>query len=320
MDARISPEYRARLNRVLDHIDAHLGEELSVASLAEVACFSPFHFHRMFSAVLGEPVGRYVQRLRLEHAAVWLATRPGASVTEIALEAGFGSSATFARAFREQFGVTATAWRTRSGRMPGNIDSNPGKAQRNAGQDFFAVSPYVEGNALKWRLEMKKDTAIKADVDVRDLAPRPVAYLRRVGPYQGDGALFGRLWNSLLQWAVPRGLFRPPETEMLCVYHDDPGITEAARLRLSVCITVPATTQPDGAIGRMTVAGGRYAVARFRLANDEYGAAWEAMYGGWLPQSGYQPDDRPAFEAYPGGGPDEPGRQVVDVYVPVRPL
>jgi len=90
---------------------------------------------------------------------------------------------------------------------------------------------------------------------------------------------------------------------------------------VSVCLTVPPGTPVDGEIGRMTVPGGLYGVARFELRDDEYAAAWDALYGSWLPASGFQPDDRPAFERMLQGPDEHPeGKHTVDIHVPVRPL
>ena len=111
-------EYVRRVNRVIDHVRDHLGEDLSLAALARLAAFSPFHFHRVFRAVTGETVFGFIQRLRIERAASILRNDAERSVLEVALDHGFGSAATFARAFRARFGTTATAWRA-AARPPG---------------------------------------------------------------------------------------------------------------------------------------------------------------------------------------------------------
>lgn len=161
---------------------------------------------------------------------------------------------------------------------------------------------------------------MEGTVTVTDIPESEVAYIRHVGPYMGDGALFERLWGRLLAWAEPRGLFRPPETEMRCVYHDNPDITEGEKLRLSVCITVPSGTEVDGEVGRMHLDGGRYAVCRFELDESQYGEAWQWVYGTWLPGSGYQPADGAPFERYPSPEPSADGRMTVEICVPVKPL
>ena len=84
---------------------------MSLGALARVAAFSPFHFHRIFRAVTGETLFGFIQRVRLERSAGALLAVPDRSVLEVALDHGFSSSATFARAFKGHFGMSATEWR-----------------------------------------------------------------------------------------------------------------------------------------------------------------------------------------------------------------
>jgi len=162
---------------------------------------------------------------------------------------------------------------------------------------------------------------LQMEVRVEELSEETVAYIRHVGPYQGDSELFAGLFGRLFQWAGPRNLMRFPETQILSIYHDDPEVTSEEKLRTSVGITVPPDTAVSGEVARMALAGGSYAVARFELTPDKYPAAWEAVYGGWLPGSGYQPDDRPPFERYLSSPDDHPdGKHTVEICVPVKPL
>src|SRR5712664_1184373 len=112
MESRDSrSEYVARMHRVLEHIDRHLDEPLELDTLAKVANFSSFHFHRLFTAWFGETLGDYVRRRRLETAALRLVAQPRLPVLQVALSVGFGSTEAFARAFKTRFGSTPTAWR-----------------------------------------------------------------------------------------------------------------------------------------------------------------------------------------------------------------
>ena len=163
----------------------------------------------------------------------------------------------------------------------------------------------------------KKDVHI----EVKDMPDLYVAYARHIGPYKGDSELFEGLFSKLMTWAGPRGLLRFPETQVLAVYHDDPDITAEEKLRVSACITVPKDTQPEGEIGTMTVAGGSFVVARFELAADEYEEAWKLVMGGWMPESGYQPDDRLCYELYHNDPEQHPEKKhIVDICIPVKPL
>src|SRR4029079_9284071 len=88
-----------------------LDENLDLATLAAVAPFSAFHFHRLFHALTGEPLSDYIRRRLVEMAAMRLRSQPDVPVLEIALAVGFGSTEAFARAFRARFQCTPTAWR-----------------------------------------------------------------------------------------------------------------------------------------------------------------------------------------------------------------
>jgi AraC family transcriptional regulator len=105
-------DYARRLDRVAAHIWAHLDEDLDLGVLAEIACFSPYHFHRIYRAVLGETVAETVARLRLQRASMALA-RSGAPIRRIAQAAGYGSVPAFTRAFRAAYGQTPAAFRSR---------------------------------------------------------------------------------------------------------------------------------------------------------------------------------------------------------------
>ena len=97
--AQANSEYCQRINRVIDHIRENLDRQMKLEELAGVACFSEFHFHRIFSAVTGETLSNFTNRLRLERAARLL-RYSSRTLTDIAFACGFSSSATFSRAFR----------------------------------------------------------------------------------------------------------------------------------------------------------------------------------------------------------------------------
>ncbi len=107
---RASSEYAQRIDRVIDHLRRNLDRPVKLAELANVACFSEYHFHRIFSAVSGETLNSFTNRLRLEKAARLL-RYSDQSVTDIALDCGFSSPATFSRAFRSGYGTSPSQFR-----------------------------------------------------------------------------------------------------------------------------------------------------------------------------------------------------------------
>jgi AraC family transcriptional regulator len=317
-------EYLSRINRVIDYIEQHIDETLSLAKLAEVANFSRFHFHRLFKAIKGETLNQYISRMRTEKAATQLLNNPKKSITEIALDCGFSGSAAFARAFKDIFKMSASEWRIKGAKRNSNIrqaDGNIRETLGNIGKDLIISSGYIDPqtNNPIWRIKMKTKKEVK--VEVKELPELNVAYVRHTGPYKGDNQLFGSLIGRLMKWAAPRDLLKAADTRLYAVYHDDPNVTQEENLRMSICISVPKGTPVDGEIGQMTVPGGKFAVAGFELANDEFEEAWGALMGGWLPESGYQPDDRLCYEIMHNDPQKHPEhKHVVDICVPVRPM
>lgn len=96
--------------RVTDYIEEHVADELSLATLAALARLSPFHFARAFKQTLGTPPHRYHTGRRIERAKSLLAADE-LSVTEIALEVGFGETSSFTAAFRRLTGRTPSSFR-----------------------------------------------------------------------------------------------------------------------------------------------------------------------------------------------------------------
>jgi AraC family transcriptional regulator len=103
---------RRRLSRVLDHIEANLEGDLTVHTLASIACLSRFHFTRAFKAALGQPPHKYVGAKRLERAKALL-TRGDRPLIDIALALNFSCHANFTRAFRQRTGQTPGQYRRR---------------------------------------------------------------------------------------------------------------------------------------------------------------------------------------------------------------
>jgi AraC family transcriptional regulator len=290
-------EYETRINRVIDYIRGHLASDLTLAQLASVAAFSPFHFHRIFHVVTGETLFAFVQRLRLERAALALIHHRGESVLSIALDSGFSSAATFARAFKARFGMSATAWRAGgAGRW-----SKRSKPNRKRGKASAAAHGH------------------RGPVTIKELPSSRVAYMRHVGPYGADG--IPDLWKRLNAWIARHDLDGPDRVTVGIAY-DDPVVTPPARCRYDACVVVPRTFAADRLVNLTDVPGGKYAVSVFTGTPHEIVSAWHAVYRDWLPNSGYEPDDRPCLEIYHGRPTDldRPGAFRCELCLPVRPL
>lgn len=314
-------EYARRINRVLDYIDRHLDTPLELAQLADVANFSRFHFHRIFAAWMGETVGDYARRRRLEVAAFRMSCGTGGTVLDIALGTGFGSGEAFARAFKLKFGCTPSAWRQgtperlaqqaaalgeRKFALHSNLDQVLGKPDQARGcrpGEDDGSHPTQGANSM--------------EVQVIDLPAVRVAYQRRIGPY-GPG--IGAFWReTMAPWMQSHGLMEQP---CYGVGLDDPVLTPADKCRYDACVVVPDGFQAGGQAAIAALPGGRYAVARFKGQPAAIADAWMTLTREWLPSSGLQCDERPCFERFDAVSALDPasGEFSCDICIPVRAL
>ena len=218
-------EYIQRINRVMDYIDGHLGDNLTLETLAGVAGFSPYHFHRIFAAMVGETLFGFIGRLRLERSLGLLCGDLSRPITDVALTCGFSSPAAFSRAFSSRYGTSPTQWRKQRVKSNmGKTDSSLYQALRkygNADASHLVYDEYIAKFIVR-RDSMKLNPEAK-------VVTRPettIAYIRYIGPYAGDTELFKSLYTRLYQWASPRGVvcMDHPETAIqIVIYHDDPA-------------------------------------------------------------------------------------------------
>lgn len=307
----LQSEYISRINKTFDYIESNIEKPMTLVELANVANFSRFHFNRIFQSIVGETPFQFILRVRLEKAATLLLTNKNETISEIAYRCGFSDISVFSRNFKSHFQISASNYRANNSNKSNlsQQDSNRSQSDERPVQYFCPVL-----KTIKWRTNMK----LNKSVEVAELPKMTVAYIRHIGPYKGNEELFGSIWNRLFSWAGPRGLLGGKDFKSLIIYHDDPNVTIEDKLRMSVCITVPAETKVEGEVGKMEIEPAKYVIARFELSSQDFQQAWDWVYGQWFPSSGYQPDDKPCFEMYP----DEPkdGKFIVDICVPVKPI
>ena len=294
-------EYRRRILQVLVYIQNHLDDALCLEEVAAVAHFSPFHFHRVFRGMVGEPLMEHLRRLRLERAALRLKSS-GVPITRIAFEAGYETHEAFTRAFGVMFGESPSSYR--QSHRPVAYAAVPSGVHFTPDGPIDAFTPYTQGEPM--------------DVRVETVEPMRVAFVRHIGPYAGCCVA----WEKLCGWAGPRGLLGP-KTVCLGVSYDDPDVTPADKIRYDACIVVGPEVQPSGDIGVQEVGGGQYAVTVHRGPYEHMSATYARLCGEWLPAHGREPRSAPSLEIflnYPEGTPPEELR--TEIYVPladVRP-
>ncbi len=301
-------EYIFRINRVVDYIEHNLAAPLNLDHLAQIACFSPFHFHRIFKVFVGETVNDYIKRQRVEKAAVLLMNEPEMSIADIAVHCGFNSTSVFCRNFKERFCISASTFRNEQEKK----NSKNHQLNSNFGKPELTNEDYVcsINSTNQWRSIMKKN------VEVMDMPSMNVIYCRHTGQFDQIGQIYGKLFK----WAGPRGLLNFPATKAITVYHDDPNVTEIAKVRQSACLTVDHEVKAEGEIGSMHIPGGKHLVGHFEILPQEFQQAWDSMCVA-LSESGYQPAQGNPYEYYLNNHEDHPEKKfIVDICIPVKSL
>lgn len=267
--SRTTLDYSRRIGRVVEHIGAHLDEPLELGRLADIAAFSPYHFHRIYRGLMNETASDTLRRLRLHRAAADL-IQGRQPVATIAKRAGYGSAAAFTRAFSASYAMPPARFRQRfesRGPAPAATSQSP-----------------VEDSQMN---------VAGYDIDIRASDPLRLAVTRHHGSYMQIGTAFERVFA----WAAGRGLLGPA-TRSIGVYYDDPHSVPVDQLTSDAGITIGPDVAVDGALRAITVAGGRHAVLTHKGPYAELERAYGWLYRSWLPASGMEAANRPCYEEY----------------------
>lgn len=289
MNERTRQDYEKRILRVQMHIQKHLDRQLGTDELAGVACFSPWHFNRIFRAMTGESLMDYARRLKLERSA-WDLKYTARPVTEIAFDAGYENHESFSRAFRKKFGVSPRGYRE-SG-------------------SFIDLSP--ESGIIPDRT-IKRYGGIKMQVRIENFEEITVASVRHTGSYFESGTAWQKLCSSE---SVMKNAVMPS----LCVGigYDDPDITEKDRIRYDACIRVKENFVPEEGIAVQKIMGGKFAVLTHTGSYEGLHDCYRWLYGEWLPSSGYEPGLAPPLEIYRNSPETTPAEELVtDICIPL---
>jgi AraC family transcriptional regulator len=282
----IQKDYFERINKVLLYINNNLGETMSIEKLAGIANFSPFHFHRILTAYLHEPLIAYIIRIRLDNAARLL-RYTAEPVNEIAYKVGYDSPSSLTKAFKKRFGVSPAEFRDQHKDLP------------------------AEGIFLKSDFSF-----IEIKPRIKVLESKKVVYVQTIGKY-GDENI-GKAWEKITTFVKKNRLFSW-KFEGIGISYDDPRITEEEKCRYEACITVNREIKPEGETGFKIIEGGKYAIFRFKGPYNNFTKAYEYIYTAWLPQSGYELRNVPGFEIYLNN-PEctKPENFKTDLYIPIK--
>jgi AraC family transcriptional regulator len=273
--------YGDRLGRVTAHIYEHLDEDIDLDRLAEVACLSAYHWHRIYHAVHGETVTQTVRRLRL-HRAAGLLAHSRTPIAEIAERSGYPNLQSFTRVFRAAYGLP------------------PARYRRSGQHTLFQPSTAEVGSMH--------------EVNIVEMPAMRALSVAHTGSYMDIGQAFDRLYG----WLGARRLIGPG-VRSIGVYLDDPSIVPEERLRSRACAVIDAAVAAESPVEWTEIAGGTHAVLRHRGPYATMKAAYQWLYGDWLVHSGREAAHAPCFEVYLNNPRDTaPADLLTEIYLPLK--
>jgi AraC family transcriptional regulator len=292
--------YRDAIQRVIEHIVAHLGEALALETLAREACLSPFHFHRVFRGMVGETPLELVRRLRLERAA-WRLLHTDAPVTAIAFDAGYETHEAFTRAFRASYADSPSGFRRRKG-MRIELATRNGVHFSDDGRLRQFIPSDSGGRTMQ--VEIRKYPALR------------VGAVRHLGPYMQISEAFARLGEL----AGPARLFERAGAQMVALFYDDPETTPPEQLRSDAAVVVAPDVRLPAGLTEQHIAAGDYASTTHIGPYEQLGDTWARFMGEWLPASGRRIGDGVAYEVYHNTPMDTPKDQLrTELRLPLQP-
>ncbi|MGE8081462.1 AraC family transcriptional regulator [Peribacillus loiseleuriae] len=290
-------DYVVCIQRTLDYIEENLQEQITLVKLAEIACFSPFHYHRVFQAMVGESVMNYVRKRRLTYAAERL-FYTDEKVINIAIDIGFQYHESFNRAFKKFYGVSPKQYRNAnriSGPLRGKACLNPKLLQGGPMMEPKLVTKpafHIIGYELKTKNE---DGQNNKDIP--------------------------EFWQQYMQnklgCKIPNPIHKNVELGICTNFSPETG----EFVYVIGMEVVKGTQAPEGMVCK-SFPEMEYAVFTTPKSNDEsfsssIQSTWNYIFTEWFPQSGYEHNGTVEFELYDERCYGSDNKEM-DIYIPVK--
>ncbi len=289
-------QYQQRMSKVVDYIEKHLDSQLNIERLSKIACYSEFHFHRIFRAYVGESIYAFKKRLLLERAVKQLRFSKD-SITEVAFNCGYDNQASFNKAFKKHYSVTPS--QVRSKRVSIQLTINqPHTWQENS-------------------LPMTKRQKDSINPEIRLLKPINLIGARARGQYQQAAS---EAWGKIMKFAYSNRLMKK-EVRLFGLSHDDPSVTEPEHIRYDACLDLEVDIHDQPDLMKQSISSGNYAVFLHKGSYEGLAELYAYAFNRWLPESQYKlRDSQCCFEVYLNRDPrrTKPENLKTEVYIPLN--
>ena len=276
--------YKEKLNIIIEHISNNLDSKIDLKMLAEISNVSPFHFHRISRALLGEPIGAYISRTRLERAAKML-RYSDLAIEVIAYHVGYETPSSLSKAFKIHFGVSPSVYRKNK------------------------LFTFKKTNIVEITLNIKKPKIL-------NIEDKQCLYYRMQGAYQTLD--YQKAWEKLWEQVKAQKLFTKGIQHFGLPY-DDPKVTEEDKIRYDACLIIHKDAKATGDIGVKTLKGGKYAVFLYQGSYKYFAEVYDFIFNQWLLNNEYELRDELVRERYISH-PDRVAEEKLktEFYIPIK--
>jgi len=252
-------EYIQSVYKIVFYIEQNCNEDLDLEELSKIAGFSKYHFHRIFKGIIGESIGDYVRRVRLQGSTLRFKSK--SRITDIAMESGYETNASFSKAFKKYFNMSPSE---------------------------FALK--VKEKKGKFMLDVE---FIEID-DIEVLSVRGVGPYIKAAPYAAE-ILMKFAYTQKIKF---KKNLMGKEARCFGISHDDPNITDDDKIRCDMCITWDdKSVKPEGEVVSNMIKGGKYARILHKGPYENLTHTYESITT-WIIENEITLRNVPFFEEY----------------------
>lgn len=283
---------RQRIAKAVEFMEIRLKTSLSLAEIAKAACYSSYHFHRIFHAFTGETIGRYIKRRRLTEAAKALLFSKQ-RILDIALDFQFESQESFTRAFKNEFGDSPGIYRKK------------GKVNRQKIRDKIDVNYYrwLKGGA-------------SGEPTIKTLKNDMLVY-GLIGESNQKNNTLPALWERFSNLCNLHS-FPPSPVYGISFYNDCEIFDEYTVFKYMAGIELPDNFHSKERLDTRIIKRGKYAIFTHKGPVSQFVNTMRYILGDWLVRSSFEPDTRDIIEIYTKRFQYEHPDSEIDVWFPVR--
>lgn len=275
--------YLNRINEVFNYIDSNLDGDLSLNVLSDVACYSPFHLHRLFKSIANETLNNYITRKRIERSASMLIHNSEYSITDISEKFGFNTISVYSRAFKNFYGISPTEFRKLKPVQLSNLSQTNSK---NRQVDYISMDYICNIKHSKDWLNMN------AKIQFKNMPKMHLAYITHIGDKDIESK-----FQQIIKWVNPKDYLSDENTHIARIFHDSFKITDADKVRMSIGVLSPNPLPPDHQVSNTIIEPGKCLAGYFEISINEFDKAWDSLFL-WMSEKGYKRAEQSPFEIY----------------------